>query len=199
MPPWLPERRIPVALLGATGLVGQEMARRLVRHPWFELQAIAASDGSAGLRYVDAARGGGGGVDPALAQHILVRCDPAEAMAPLVFSALDAAAAREIEPRFARAGALVVSNASGFRMEPDVPLIVPEVNPDQLALLATQRCSRGWTGGIICNPNCVAAIVGLALAPLHARFGLRAASLVTLQSASGAGHPGSRRSISSAT
>ena len=190
MPPWHPERRIPAALLGATGLVGQEIARRLVGHPWFELQALAASDGSVGLRYGDAARGDASGLDPALAQRILVRCDPEAVTAPVVFSALDAAAAREIEPRFARAGALVVSNAGAFRMEPDVPLIVPEVNPDHTALLEAQRRGRGWTGGIICNPNCVAAIVGLLLAPLHARFGLRTASLVTLQSASGAGHPG---------
>lgn len=190
MPPWRPEPKIPVALLGATGLVGRELARRLLNHPWFELTAVAASDGSAGLRYGAAARGGADGLDAGLAERPLVRCDPADAFAPVVFSALDATAAREIEPRFARAGALVVSNASAFRMEPDVPLIVPEVNPEQLGLLAMQRSRRGWPGGIICNPNCVAAIVGLALAPLHRRWGLRAASVVTLQSASGAGYPG---------
>lgn len=190
MPPWRPEPKIPVALLGATGIVGQEIARRLLHHPWFELTAMAASDDSAGLRYGAAARGGADRLDPGLMDRPLVRCDPAEAFAPVVFSALEAAAAREIEPRFARAGALVVSNASAFRMEPDVPLIVPEANPEQLGLLAVQRSGRGWSGGIICNPNCVAAIVGLALAPLHRRWGLRAASLVTLQSASGAGYPG---------
>jgi aspartate-semialdehyde dehydrogenase len=190
VPPWRPEPKIPVALLGATGMVGQEIARRLVIHPWFELIAVAASDDSAGLRYGAAARGGAGGLDAGLAQRPLVRCEPAEAFAPVVFSALDAAAAREIEPRFARAGALVVSNASAFRMEPDVPLIVPEVNPEQLGLLAAQRGGRGWAGSIICNPNCVAAIVGLVLAPLHRRWGLQAASVVTLQSASGAGYPG---------
>ena len=190
MPPWRPEPKIPVALLGATGMVGQEIARSLLNHPWFELTAVAASDGSAGQRYGAAARGGADGLDPGLAERPLVRCDPAEAFAPIVFSALDAEAAREIEPRFARAGALVVSNASAFRMEPDVPLIVPEVNPEQLGLLAVQRSGRGWPGGIICNPNCVVAIVGLVLAPLHRRWGLRAASVVTLQSASGAGYPG---------
>ena len=128
MPLRRPEPKIPVALLGATGLVGQEIARRLLNHPWFELTAVAASDGSAGLRYGAAARGAAGGLDPGLAQRPLVRCDPADAFAPIVFSALDAEAAREIEPRFARAGALVVSNASAFRMEPDVPLIVPETS-----------------------------------------------------------------------
>ena len=179
-----------MALLGATGMVGQEIARGLLNHPWFELSAVAASDASAGRRYGAAARGGPDRLDPGLAERPLVRCDPAEAFAPIVFSALDAEAAREIEPRFARAGALVVSNASAFRMEPDVPLIVPEVNPEQLGLLSIQRTGRGWPGGIICNPNCVAAIVGLALAPLHWRWGLRAASVVTLQSASGAGYPG---------
>ena len=190
MPPWQPESKIPVALLGATGMVGQEIARRLVHHPWFELTAVAASDDSAGRDYGAAARGAAGGLDRGLAERSLVRCDPADAFAPVVFSALDAAAAREIEPRFARAGALVVSNASAFRLEPDVPLIVPEVNPEQLGCLAAQRSGRGWTGGIVCNPNCVAAIVGLVLAPLHRRWGLRAASIVTLQSASGAGYPG---------
>ena len=179
-----------MALLGATGMVGQEIARILVNHPWFELTAVAASDGSAGLCFGAAARGGADRLDPRLAERPLVRCDPGDAFAPVVFSALDAAAAREIEPRFARAGALVVSNASTFRMEPDVPLIVPEVNPEQLGLLAVQRSQRGWPGGIVCNPNCVAAIVGLVLAPLHRRWRLRAASVVTLQSASGAGYPG---------
>jgi aspartate-semialdehyde dehydrogenase len=184
------EGKILVSLLGATGLVGQEIARRLVDHPWFELGAIAASDGSAGIRYGQAARGREGGLPPELANRRLVRCDSDEAMASIAFSALDATAAREIEPRFARAGALVISNASAFRMEPDVPLLVPEVNPEQMSLLAVQRAGRGWSGGILCNPNCVVAIVGLALAPLHRRWGLRAASVTTLQSASGAGHPG---------
>jgi len=188
--PWSPEKRIRVSLLGATGLVGQEIARRLVDHPWLELGAIAASDRSAGLRYGQAARGGEGGFPAALANRRLVRCDSDEAMAPIVLSALDATAAREIEPRFARAGVLVISNASAFRMEPDVPLLVPEVNPEELSLLAMQRTGRGWSGGILCNPNCVVAIVGLALAPLHQRWGLRAASVTTLQSASGAGYPG---------
>ena len=190
MPPSSPEGKIRVSLLGATGLAGQEIARRLVNHPWFELGAIAASAGSEGLRYGEAARGGEGGLPPALACRRLVRCDPGQAMAPIVFSALDATAAREIEPEFARAGALVVSNASAFRMEPDVPLLIPEVNPEEVTSLAVQRAGRGWNGGILCNPNCVAAIVGLALAPLHQRWRLRAASVTTLQSASGAGYPG---------
>lgn len=190
MPPWQAEPKIPVALLGATGMVGQEIARVLLNHPWFELTALAASDGSAGRRYGAVARGGADRLDPGLAERRLVRCDPADAFAPIVLSALDAEAAREIEPRFARAGAVVVSNASAFRMEPDVPLIVPEVNPGQLELLTVRQKDRGWPGAIICNPNCVVAIVGLVLAPLHRRWGLRAASVVTLQSASGAGYPG---------
>ena len=190
MRPWSPEEKVRVSLLGATGLVGQEIARRLLDHPWFELGALGASAGSTGLRYGEAARGGAEGPPSALADCRLVRSDPGEAWAPIVFSALDAAAAREIEPRFAEAGALVISNASAFRMDRDVPLIVPEVNPEDLSLLATQRAARGWSGGIVCNPNCVAAIVGLALAPLHQRWGLRALSITTLQSASGAGYPG---------
>ena len=190
MRPWSPERRIRVSLLGATGLVGQEIARKLENHPWFELGALAASPGSVGLRYGDAARGGAAGIPPALAGRRLVGCDPQQAVAPIVFSALDAATAREVEPEFARAGALVVSNASAHRMESDVPLLVPEVNPEALSLLVTQRAQRGWSGGIVCNPNCVVAIVGLALAALHQRRRLRAASVTTLQSISGAGYPG---------
>jgi len=109
---------------------------------------------------------------------------------PIAFSALDAAIALEVEPAFARAGTLVVSNASAFRMEPDVPLLIPEVNGSHLGLLAQQRITRGWSGGIIANPNCSTAALVLALAPLHQAFGLRLVVAATLQAASGAGYPG---------
>ena len=139
--PGLLREKVRVSLLGATGLVGQEIARRLLDHPWFELGALAASPGS------DRAplRGGGsrrsGGTSLRAGRPSPGPLDPDEAWAPIVFSALDAAAAREIEPRFAGAGALVISNASAFRMDRDVPLIVPEVNPEDLSLLATQRAA----------------------------------------------------------
>ena len=186
---WSPEERIPVAVLGATGLVGQLLATRLLDHPWFRLGEVAASDRSAGKTLGEAARGGSR-LDPRLAERVLVPADPARVDAPIVCSALDATTALEVEPSFAAAGALVVSNASAFRMEEDVPLVVPEVNSGRLELLEAQRTRRGWSGGIVCNPNCVAAIVSLPLAALAARWTLRAVSITTLQSVSGAGHPG---------
>jgi aspartate-semialdehyde dehydrogenase len=108
----------------------------------------------------------------------------------IVFSALDSAAAGEIEPAFARAGALVLSNAKNFRMEPDVPLVIPEVNASHLQLLRAQRANRGWGGGIVTNANCAATVAAMALAPLHQAFGVRRVFVVTMQAVSGAGYPG---------
>jgi aspartate-semialdehyde dehydrogenase len=119
-----------------------------------------------------------------------VAADPDEVGSPVVFSALDAGPARELEPAFAAAGARVFSNAAAFRMEPDVPLLVPEVNPDHLGLVDVQRRRRGWTGAILCNPNCTTTVLVMALAPLHAAFGVEAATMTSLQAASGAGWPG---------
>jgi aspartate-semialdehyde dehydrogenase len=121
---------------------------------------------------------------------VLEDADPALAFAPVVFSALDTEVARELEPAYARAGALVFSNAAAFRMEEDVPLLVPEVNPEHLALLAGQRARRGWSGGILTNPNCTTTVLVLALAPLHAAFGVEAVLMTSMQAASGAGYPG---------
>jgi len=164
--------RTPVAVLGATGLVGQRFVARLARHPWFELVHLAASPGNVGRTYAQACRWRGGGAEHAgLGDRRLVGCTPDEAGAPIVFSALDAAVAREVEPAFARAGLSVFSNASAFRMEADVPLLVPEVNGAHLALLARQRRERGWTGALVCNPNCTTAVLVTALAPLQAASG----------------------------
>lgn len=182
--------RIPVAVLGATGIVGQELVRRLEDHPWFELVAVGASERSVGLTYGDALRFRAR--DPRLATHDLtvLACTPEAIDTPIVFSALDSTAAGAIEPRFAQAGALVVSNARNHRMERDVPLLIPEVNADHLELLERQREGRGWSGGIITNPNCATAVIALALAPLHEAFGLREFWVTTLQAVSGAGYPG---------
>ncbi|MBI3130107.1 MAG: aspartate-semialdehyde dehydrogenase [Acidobacteria bacterium] len=183
--------RIPVTILGATGVVGQRFVQRLAQHPQFRIQHLAASERSAGRAYADAcswriegeAYGG-------LGDRVLVAGGPDTAFSPVVFSALDSAPAAELEPAFARAGALVFSNASAFRMEADVPLLVPEVNPEHLALLAVQRERRGWTGGILCNPNCTATVLVMALAPLQAAFGIEAVMMTSLQAISGAGYPG---------
>lgn len=183
--------RIPVAVLGATGVVGQRFVRRLASHPWFEPRHLGASPGNEGRRYAEACAWRLAGEPYAgLADMRLTACTPEAAGAPIVFSALGVREALEIEPRFARAGALLFSNAAAFRMEPDVPLLIPEANPDHLGLLAAQRAARGWSGAILTNPNCTTTLLVLCLAPLHAAFGVQAAVVATLQAVSGAGLPG---------
>ncbi len=183
--------RIPVTILGATGVVGQRFARRLADHPKFEIAHLAASERSAGKRYDEACAWRLPGEPYAgLGDRVLRSCEPGEAFAPVVFSALDTEPAREIEPAFAAAGALVFSNASAFRMAQDVPLLIPEVNRAHLNLLKAQRAQRGWKGGIVCNPNCTATMLALALAPLQQVFGVEAVLMTSLQAVSGAGYPG---------
>ena len=183
--------RIPVTVLGATGVVGQRFVRRLAGHPWFEIRHLAASDRSAGKCYRDACAWRLRGEPYAgLGDRVLVEAAVESTGAPVVFSALDTAPARELEPAFAGAGSWVFSNASAFRMEPDVPLLVPEVDPEQLVLVDRQRRERGWSGAIVCNPNCTATILVLALAPLAEAFGVTAVHMASMQAASGAGYPG---------
>lgn len=177
-------------MLGATGAVGQTFVRLLDGHPWFELVAVAASERSAGKAYGDAVHWLGGELPPAVAALPVVPCDPARVEAPVVFSALDAAVAGDVEAAFARAGRFVLSNARNYRLDPDVPLLIPEINPDHLALLERQRAARGWPGAIITNSNCSTMVVALALAPLHDAFGVRQVFVTTLQALSGAGYPG---------
>lgn len=183
--------RIPATVLGATGLVGQRLAALLAEHPWFELVSVAGSARRAGQPYGQAVRWRIEGDVPREAAELpLLPAEPgAHPSARVIFSALPAEQAAEIEPAFARAGAFVFSNASAFRMDPAVPLIVPEINSDHLDAVACQREARGWPGAIVTNPNCSAIGLTLALAPL-ARFGLRRVLVTTLQAASGAGYPG---------
>ena len=186
-----PDRKRSVAVLGATGAVGQAFVRLLVNHPWFDLQEVAASERSAGRRYGDAARWLGSEPMPRRVADMTVRaCDPSAVRSELVFSALDSSVAGEAEAAFARAGRFVLSNAKNYRMEPDVPLVIAEVNPDHLGLLDAQRECRGWTGGIVTNGNCSTIVAVSALAPLHARFGIRQVFVATMQAVSGAGYPG---------
>ena len=183
--------RIAVTVLGATGVVGQRFVRRLQDHPWFELVHLAASERSSGRRYREACGWRLDGEPYAgFGERRVVAADPAAAPAPVVFSALERESALEIEPRFAAAGALVFSNASAFRLAPDVPLVVAEVNPEHLELLTAQRAGRGWRGGIVCNPNCTTTVLVLALGPLHRAFGVEAVVMTSLQAVSGAGYPG---------
>ena len=183
-------RRIPVAVLGATGAVGQSFIRLLADHPWFELAELAASERSAGRRYAEAARWIGSAMPDRVRDVPVVACDVSQVSAPVVFSALDASVAGEVEAAFAQAGRTVLSNAKNYRMEADVPLLVPEVNADHVALLETQRGNRGWTGAIVTNPNCAAAAAVMALAPLHEKWGVTRVFAATMQAVSGAGYPG---------
>lgn len=182
--------KIPVAVLGATGTVGQAFIRLLADHPWFEVSAVAASSASAGRSYGDVVRWR----EPvelsrATAGLIVRDCAP-PLPAPIVFSALDADVAGPIEQAFARAGAFVVTNTRTHRMDADVPLLIPEVNGEHLQLIDCQRESRGWQGAILANPNCSTAALALALAPLHRRFGVERLFVSTMQAVSGAGYPG---------
>ena len=181
----------PVAVLGATGAVGQMFVRLLSDHPWFEITELAASERSAGKKYGEVTRWLDGPPPPASIQsRRVIACDPGVVTAPIVFSALDAVVAGEVEQAFAGAGKFVLSNAKNFRMEPDVPLVIPEINGDHLALIECQRKRRGWDGAIVTNANCSATVAAVALAPLHQKFGIRQLFLSTMQAVSGAGYPG---------
>ena len=183
--------RTPVSVLGATGVVGQRFVERLASHPQFEIRHLAASEASAGKPYAEACQWRLGSAPyGGLPEQTIRTCDPEEAFSPVVFSALDSAVAREVEPAFASAGAVVFSNASAFRMTEDVPLLVPEVNARHLDLLEVQRRERGWKGGIVCNPNCTATVLVVALAPLQETFGIEAVLMTSMQAVSGAGYPG---------
>ena len=182
--------RIPVAVLGATGAVGQRFVQLLSEHPWFELAALAASERSAGRRYADAGHWVIPGQPPPAVQDMVVSPLEPALEARLVFSALPSEVAREVEPQFARAGYAVCSNASAFRTAPDVPLLIPEVNADHLALIEVQRAQRGWEGLLVTSPNCTTTAAVMAVAPLHKAFGLQRMFAATLQAVSGAGYPG---------
>jgi aspartate-semialdehyde dehydrogenase len=182
--------RVPVAILGATGTVGQKFVRLLADHPWFEVAALAASSGSAGRRYGEVVRWRETSpLPPGIGGMTVHECaQPLPGI--IVFSALDAEVAGPIEQAFATAGAMVVTNARTHRLDPDVPLLIPEVNEDHLGLMDCQRESRGWRGAILANPNCSTAALALALAPLHRAFGIERLFVSTMQAVSGAGYPG---------
>jgi aspartate-semialdehyde dehydrogenase len=182
--------RVPVAVLGATGTVGQKFVRLLAEHPWFEITALAASDQSAGRPYGEVVRWRETVALPDRIAGMTVARSAPPLPARIVFSALDAEVAREIEQGFARAGALVVTNTRVHRMEADVPLMIPEINADHLALVSRQRAQRRWPGAILANPNCSTAGLVLALAPLQRAFGVDKAFVATMQATSGAGYPG---------
>ncbi|HXG63794.1 MAG TPA: aspartate-semialdehyde dehydrogenase [Blastocatellia bacterium] len=182
--------KIPVGVLGATGAVGQKFVKLLENHPWFELTEVAASDRSAGKAYKDATLWRQYTPIPESVKGKTVKpCEPG-LDCRLVFSGLDSSVAGEVEENFARAGYLVLSNSKNHRMDEDVPLLVPEVNPDHLGLMKIQRQRRNWSGAIVTNPNCSTVGLVMALAPIHRAFGARRVIVSTMQALSGAGYPG---------
>jgi aspartate-semialdehyde dehydrogenase len=184
------QTRIPVGILGATGIVGQRFVQMLENHPWFEVAWLAASDRSEGRPYGEAARWRLKTAIPPLVAAMKVSPAKPESAPKIIFAALDAAIAAELEPRFAEAGCAVVSNSSALRMQPDVPLVIPEVNPDHIKLLECQAWRKKSGGYVVTNPNCSAIGLVMALAPLERRFGLETVMAVTMQAVSGAGYPG---------
>ncbi len=180
---------IDVGILGATGMVGQQFIALLTQHPWFRVAWLGASQRSEGKSYREAAAWRlPAALDDRIATMTVDAAAPGRAP-QLVFSGLDANVAGEIEAAFARAGHIVVSNARNYRMEPTVPLLIPEVNAAHLGLCQAQRAAFGWPGFIVTNPNCAVVVLAMVLAPLR-QFGLRKVSVTTMQSISGAGYPG---------
>jgi len=182
--------KLAVGILGATGIVGQRFIQMLEHHPWFEVAWLAASDRSEGRPYAEAARWRlKTNIPNRVANMTVSPANPAGAP-KIIFAALDAAIARELEPQFAAAGCAVVSNSSALRMQADVPLVIPEVNGDHISLIETQSWRRSSGGFAVTNPNCSAIGLVIALAPLHRHFQLEAVMAVTMQAVSGAGYPG---------
>jgi aspartate-semialdehyde dehydrogenase len=178
---------IPVGILGATGMVGQQFVALLARHPWFRVAWLGASQRSEGKAYREAAAWRLAAPLPDEVGDLEVDAATPGRAPQLVFSGLDSSVAGEIEAAFAAAGHVVVSNARNHRMEPTIPLLIPEINADHLALLGAQGAV--WKGRIVTNPNCAAVVLAMALAPLRA-FGLKTAIVTTMQAISGAGYPG---------
>ncbi len=183
-------KKLEVGILGATGMVGQRFVSLLEHHPWFEVQWLAASERSAGKTYRDACNWRVRDAMPKSAWSLPVHeCKPGGAP-QLLFSSLDSKVAGEVEKEFAQAGHVVVSNSSNFRMEKDVPLLIPDVNPEHMALVREQRKLRNWKGMIVTNPNCTTVGLVMSLAPLERTFGLEKVLMTSMQAVSGAGYPG---------
>jgi aspartate-semialdehyde dehydrogenase len=184
-------KKLRVGILGATGMVGQRFIQLLESHPQFEITALAASDRSQGKSFQEACTWRLAGEMPAFVKSMTVAAPEPPLDCDLIFSSLPGDIARESEGAFARAGIPVISNSSAYRMDADVPLLIPEVNPEHLALLDAQRAnSGGGKGFIVTNPNCSTIMLALALAPLHTKFGVKSVVATTMQALSGAGYPG---------
>jgi aspartate-semialdehyde dehydrogenase len=184
------QNKYPIGILGATGMVGQRYIQLLEDHPWFEIAWLAASDRSSGKPYGEAVKWR---LDTPLPERIakmpVSPADPAGAPR-VIFASVDAAFARELEPKFADAGCAVLSNSSAFRMAPNVPLVIPEVNADHLHLIEEQESRKKSGGYMVTNPNCSTIGLVMALKPLEERFGIEQIFVSTMQAVSGAGYPG---------
>jgi len=184
-------KKFRVGILGATGVVGQRFVQLLQGHPQFEITALAASDRSQGKTYAEACTWRLPGDMPDQVREFVVQAPAPPLDCDFVFSSLPGEVANTAELDFARAGYPVISNSSSHRMGADIPLLIPEVNPDHIALIDVQRKNRGFDRGfIVTNPNCSAIAIVMALAPLHAQFGITACVVTTMQALSGAGYPG---------
>src|SRR6185436_12453725 len=187
----MPSSPIPVAVLGATGSVGQRFISLLDNHPWFRVVAVAASDRSVGQKYSSAARWILDTPIPEYARDmVVVPATTDSVQAKIVFSALHNDVAKDLEPQFAQAGVAVCSNASSYRRGEDVPLLLPEINADHIYLVQEQRKNKGWSGCITTNPNCTSTGLTIALKALDDAFGVKKVFAVSLQALSGAGYPG---------
>jgi aspartate-semialdehyde dehydrogenase len=182
--------KIPIGILGATGVVGQRFVQLLEDHPWFDVAWLAASDRSEGKLYSDATRWRLKTPMPSKIAGMRVSPATPEGAPKVIFAALDTAIALEMEPKFAQAGCAIVTNSSALRMQKDVPLIIPEVNPDHIKLLECQSWRKQSNGFVVTNPNCSAIGLVIALKPLQEHFGIDTINVVTMQAVSGAGYPG---------
>lgn len=182
--------KIPVGILGATGTVGQRFVQLLVDHPWFEIVALTGSARTIGRPYGEGVQWKLLGDPPAAVRDIIVQATEPNLPCQLVFSGLPTDEAKLSEPKFAAAGYFVCTNASPFRMTPDIPLLIPEINPDHTQLIDVQRAQRGWSGYIVANANCSTTTAVLPLKIWQDHFGLEAVQMVTMQAISGAGYPG---------
>ena len=184
------QNKLPVGILGATGMVGQRYIQLLEDHPWFQITWLAASDRSSGKPYGEAAKWRLDTPLPERIARMMVSPAEPEGAPKIIFASVDAAIARELEPKFAAAGCAVLSNSSAFRMTPNVPLVIPEVNADHLHLIEEQPWRKQAGGYMVTNPNCSAIGLVLALKPLEERFGIDSLFVSTMQAVSGAGYPG---------
>ncbi len=183
-------QKIPVGILGATGVVGQRVVQMLEHHPWFEVAWLAASDRSEGRAYGEAARWKLKTPIPENVAKMTVSPATSDGAPKVIFAALDSAIAQDMEPKFAATGCYVVSNSSAFRMQSDVPLVIPEVNPGHIAMIEKQAWRKQFGGYIVTNPNCSTIGLVIALKPLQDAFGIETVMVTTMQAISGAGYPG---------